>query len=128
MSEVLTILLVLYVPTLLVCGAFFGAGHAVTHVSLGRWLRRSAAFWLIVLWAAFTLALVIEATCGGNLIYGFDNCRIFSDDTSGHLVWLTVFVTLLGMIYGAVLAVFGAITEWLHRRANTARETPRRSG
>ncbi len=119
MSDLPLILLVLHLPALIICGCFYLAGRLARRPRVGLWLRRSAVVWAVVLLVVYTFVVVVFATCNGDMLYGYSQCRVVPNGFADTSLPALLLVTATGVVYGAILAVVTLVLEWRGRRART---------
>lgn len=116
MSDTIPIALILFTPVLALCGLFYWAGTKVTRPRLGPWVRRSAVIVCVLLCTVFALLLVAFGTCGGDMLYGYRDCTLFSDRFADLSLPAFLLAVLMASMYGAGLALVTLCLEWSHRR------------
>lgn len=117
MSDILGIILFLFGPLTLICGAYFAISYAASHRGVARWLRINAVAWFAVLGVIFAVIIIGTETCSGNMLYGYGNCTVLPTNLANASIALFVFGTAIGIITSVVLALTCAVIEWRHRRA-----------
>lgn len=108
-------------PTYLICVVFYLWSRKSRVPALARLLRSSAIFWAIVLTLTFHFAVLVIATCDGNILYGFTECRLVPRDIANSSLAVIAYSFAGAAIYAAALALIGLFTEW---RAARKRRTP----
>lgn len=109
--------LFLYLPALIVCGLFYLWGRKTRRATLGPTLRRSAVFWIVILFGCYTVVVAGLLLCQGDMLYGYTACRGLPTALANASFLLWFGGTAIALIYGVTLALFGAFAEWRNRRA-----------
>jgi len=84
---------------------------------LARLLRLTTVIAGPGLTATLALAVLVHETCGGNLIYGYRDCRLVSVPVATLVVRVLLVATLVAGLVGAGLALIGGFAEWRARAA-----------
>ncbi|MDG1801145.1 MAG: hypothetical protein P8H53_01350 [Paracoccaceae bacterium] len=60
-------------------------------------------------------------TCGGNMLYGYQNCAILPEGFANLSLPAFLLASAAGAVYGVGVLVLAMVLEWRHRRI--ARDT-----
>ena len=116
MSDLLYLAAFFVVPLAAVCGGLYGWGRLTLRPALGRWLRISATAWFCVLFFGTALLVATDATCSGNVLYGYRDCTAYPDWLASVSVGLFLLGYPSGIAYGVILVLAGCAVEWWHRQ------------
>lgn len=94
---------------------------ALRHRPMARTLRISAAAWFASLGALYAAIIVAVETCGGNMLYGYQNCAILPEGFANLSLPAFLLASAAGAVYGVGVLVLAMVLEWRHRRI--ARDT-----
>ncbi|UWQ94487.1 hypothetical protein K3728_12265 [Rhodobacteraceae bacterium M385] len=98
-------------PLYLICGLFLLWAWFSAGFKLARILRYSALFWAVWLTLCFALMLYAMGNCDGNWLYGFGRCDSLAVESANFIITLAGISLAVGVLYGVLLLVGGAITE-----------------
>lgn len=121
MSDLAAMIFILFTPLTLICGGIFALASALRHRPMARTLRISAAAWFAALGALYAAIIVAVETCGGNMLYGYQNCAILPEGFANLSLPAFLLATAAGVVYGVGMLVLAGVLEWRHRRI--ARDT-----
>ncbi len=116
MNNIPLVFIVLFVPIYGISALALWWARYSRHPTLASALRKSAWVLAPLLTVLFAILVLAASTCSGNLLYGFENCRVMPPPMA-ELSGLAFFgMLVLSLLYTTVLFAIGAMLEWRARR------------
>ena len=106
----------LYWPVVVIAGLCLLWARQTHIMRLRKVLRWTVSFWAIALLALDLTFLLIIATCDGNALYGYGNCRLVPARFANLSIPVWLLIHGVAATSTLLLLLGGAVAEWRARR------------